>query len=738
MLNAVIKLALRHRPLVVAGCLAGLVYGGYLAATMPIDVFPDLDRPRVVVMTECPGLASEEVEALVTFPLEAAVLGTTGVQDVRSQSGFGLSAVTVEFAWGTDIRLARQTVQVRLATVAADLPPDVRPQMAPVASVMGQFLIAGLRPRPGPSRGDLVPIPDTPYYAEQVADGPRLLVWKPTERANPAAWEAVPVGEVRWEKPEADGDQKVRAVAARRPRELVFPSEARRARNLRTLSGWVVRPRLLKVPGVAQVAAMGGGRKQYQVLVDPTALAEYGVTLEDVDAALEANNVNFTGGFADPGGVEKPVRVIGWLGPRPEQVVADLKMIPVKVTPHRNVLLEQVARVAEGAQVRRGDAGIDGASGVALVLTKQPHTDTRALTDAAQAALREVAVGLPADVALDPALYELRGFIDRGVANVGEALVIGAVMVLVVLFLFLQSVRTTFISLTAIPLSLAVTAVAFRLIGALTGTELSINVMTLGGIAVAMGELVDDPIVDVENIDRRLRENAASAAPRPALRVVYEASAEVQTAIVFGTAVVILVFLPLFALSGLEGALFTPLGLAYVVSILASLLVSLTVTPVLGYYLLARGRSVRRHGDGLLVRPLKWAAGYLVRFSLRRAGLLLLLTWVLVAYCGWRLTTLGADFLPAFDEGTARLSVSLPAGTSLEASAATGRLVDAQLRAMTRTPDNPDGLIRSFVRKTGRAELDEHADPPSQNDIIIQLAPDLGRDRAEVLAEIRE
>ncbi|QJW99436.1 efflux RND transporter permease subunit [Frigoriglobus tundricola] len=761
MLNAVIKFALRHRPLVVAACLIALVYGGYLATAMPIDVFPDLDRPRVTVMIECPGLAPEEVETLVTYPLESALLGASGVQDVRTQSGFGLSVVYAEFGWGTDIRAARQVVQERLATVAGDLPTGVRPQMAPVSSVMGQFLIIGLRRQAGPNRGDLIPVPDTPYYAERVTRPgapPELYAWTVTDRRVPAAWGAVPVSHVKWQPATADGpsraespadsDQRVRATVAGVSHELVFPSEARRARTLRTLADWVLRPRVLKVSGVAQVAVMGGGRKQYQVLVDPTALQEYGVTLPDVEAALRANNVNFTGGFAELGGVEKPIRVIGRLGPRPEQVVSDLKIIPVKVPDPkradgagreavlRPVLLENVARIAEGAQVKRGDAGVNGYAGVALTVTKQPHADTRALSDACQAALAEIEPALPADVVLEPRMYELREFIDRGVYNVGEALAIGAGLVLIVLFLFLLNVRTTFISLAAIPLSLAVTAVAFKLIGAVTGTELSINVMTLGGIAVAMGELVDDAIVDVENIHRRLRENAAAPAPRPVLRVVYEASAEVRTSIVFGTAVVVLVFLPLFALSGIEGRMFAPLGVAYIVSILASLVVSLTVTPVLSYYLLARGAHAAER-EGFLVRGLKWLAGFLVRFSMTRAGLILFLSWLLVAYCAWRVTTLGADFLPPFDEGAAQLSVTLPAGTSLEESTRTGRLIDAKLASLRATPENPTAPIRSFVRKTGRAELDEHADPPNASDIIVQLNPDSELPRAEVLARLR-
>ncbi len=753
MLNSVIKFSLRHRSLIVVGALVVLVYGGYSAATMPIDVFPDLDRPRVVVMTEAHGFAPEEAETLITYPLESALLGASGVHDVRTQSGFGLSAMTVEFAWGTDTRTARQVVTERLAIVAGDLPADVRPQMTPPSSILGQFLIAGVRRQAGPKGGELIPVGNTGIYAERVfvlGQPPELFAWKVTDRRDPAMWEPVPVGDVVWSDVAADGSQAVRATAGGQAHRLTFPSELQRQLELRTIADWVVRPRLLKVTGVAQVVTMGASRKQYQVLVEPPALIENGVTLQDVEAALKANNVNFTGGYADAGGLEKPIRVIGRLGPRPDRVLADLKLIPVRVPEHegnvpmmgdglhRPILLQNVARIVEGPQLKRGDASINGYPGVALTVTKQPHADTRDITERVQEGLREVEPSLPADVVVEPRLYELREFIDRGVSNVGEAMVIGAGLVLIILFLFLLNVRTTFISLTAIPLSLAVTAIVFKLVGWISGVELSINVMTLGGIAVAMGELVDDAIVDVENIFRRLRENNHRPEPLPVLKVVYEASREVRTSIVFGTIVVILVFLPLFALTGIEGRLFVPLGIAYIVSILASLAVSLTVTPVLSYYLLAKSKAVHREKDGLLVRGLKWCAGLLVRFSMRNASLLLLLTWVIVAYCGWRITTIGTDFLPAFDEGAAQLTVTLPAGTSLEESNRTGLLIDAELQKRMVSPTNPDGEIRSFVRKTGRAELDEHADPPNASDIIVQLNPDTGRSRAEVLNTLQE
>ena len=740
MLNAVIKLSLRYRPLVVLFALALLVYGGYLATTLPIDVFPDLDRPRVTVMTEAPGLAPEEVETLVTFPMEAALLGATGVTDVRTQSGYGLSAVTIEFGWGTDMRTARQVVQERLATVAGDLPPDLRPQMAPPGAIMGQVVLAGMRRRAGPTGGELAPVQGTPYYAERLTTDTAvsLKVWKPTDRNDPAGWEAVEVSGVHFDPLTAEGGQTVRAAVAGSPREVFFPSDEQRRRNLRTLADWVVRPRLQKIPGVAQVLTVGGGRKQYHVVADPAAMDEHRVTLQQVEAALKANNGNATGGFVERGDLETPVRVIGRLGPDGLRVVSDLKKVPVRATDKRTVLLEQVAAVREGTQVKRGDASVNGQPGVIITVVKQANTDTRTLTDAVEKRMTEVEPSLPADVVLEPNIYQLRGFIDRGVWNVGEALVVGAVLVLIVLFLFLLNFRTTFISLTAIPLSLVVTAVVFKVVGWITGSDLSINVMTLGGIAVAMGELVDDAIVDVENIFRRLRENSHSVTPKPPIRVVYEASKEVRTAIVFGTAVVILVFLPLFALSGIEGRLFAPLGVAYIVSILASLLVSLTVTPVLSYYLLAGSKAVHREKEGWLVRGLKWVAGHLVRLSMRWAGLLLLLTWLVVAYCGWRVTTLGSDFLPAFDEGTVQVNVSLPAGSSVEASNRVAVVADRVIARFRKTDTNPDGEVLAFGRRTGRSEMDEHADPPNENEFFVTINPHCGKSREEVLKLLQE
>ncbi|MFL5329528.1 MAG: efflux RND transporter permease subunit [Gemmataceae bacterium] len=666
MLNALIRLSLRYRAIVLACAVVVLAYGGYVTTSLSIDVFPDLDRPRVVLLTECAGLSPEEVESLVTLPLETAILGATGVQDVRSQSGPSLSIVYVEFDWRTDVRVARQTVQERLVTTTASMPEGIRPTMMPQASIMGQFMQVGMN-------------------------------WKPN------------------------------AISRQGKTEL------ENRMDLRALADGVIRPRLLKVRGVAEVIVAGGDAKQYHVLVDPDKLLEFNVSLQDVEQALKDNNANASGGYTEEGQTERPVRVLGRLGPYPADVIDDLRKIPVKSSGDRPVLLDKVARVEPGPAPKRGDAGLDGLPGIVVTLVKQPHADTRRLTDQIKASLKELEPSLPSDVVITTDLFQLKAFIDRGIYYVGEALIIGAALVVIVLFLFLLNFRTTFITLTAIPLSLAVTALVFRLIGWITGTELSINVMTLGGIAVAMGELVDDAIVDVENIFRRLRENTLAKVPRHPLVVVYDASREIRSAVVFGTAVVILAFVPIFALSGLEGRLFTPLGLAYIVAILASLLVSLTVTPVLSYYLLPQAWVTHRHRDSGLLRSLKWAASYLVRFSMRHAGILLITTWLVVGLSVWQMTCLGTDFLPKFDEGSIQINLILPSGSSLRASNEVSAAVDARLLTLQKTDAQPDGPILHFARRTGRAELDEHAEPINRTEYILNLDPNSGRNRDELL-----
>ncbi|MDA1230637.1 MAG: efflux RND transporter permease subunit, partial [Planctomycetota bacterium] len=761
MLNAVIRFALRYRMLVLIISMALMVYGSYLATQMPIDVFPDLDRPRVIIITECPGFATEEVETLVTQPIEIALLGASGVQAVRSQSTAGLNVIYIEFDWNTEIRAARQTVQERLTTLGSVLPEGILPQMTPPASIMGQIVVAGLYRQQGPNRGELYPLPGTDLLVELVIDdlklpedrgfsfddlriaigssgasstqdlSSRLHIWRVPDRHHHATWQAVTF---------SFEDSQLEIDDAQNPKSkienLKFPTPAARQMALRTMADWVIRPRLLKVTGVAEVFLLGGDRKQYQVRIDPTALIEYEVSLQEVEQALKESNINTSGGFAVQGETERPIRILGRLGPDASRVLEDLRKIPVKVHAERSILLGQVAEVVEGGQFKRGDGSVNGRPGVVFTVVKQPHVDTRSLTDSLAAAFAEAESSLPADIVINSELFRLKNFIDRGIFNVGEALVIGAFLVVIILFLFLLNFRTTFITLTAIPLSLVITTLVFRLWGHISGTHLSINVMTLGGIAVAMGELVDDAIVDVENIFRRLKENNGLSQPRSSLVVVYEASIEIRSAIVFGTAVVILVFLPLFALSGVEGRLFAPLGVAYIVSILASLVVSLTVTPVLSWYLLPQSKATHTGDDGRLLRGFKWAASYLIRLSMARPILLMTLTWLLVTYAGWELSKLGRNFLPQFDEGSVQINLTLPPGSSLDASNQISGIIDHKLQQMQKSDQNPDGAILHFVRRTGRAEMDEHASPVNTGEYILSMNPDVHSDREAILKKL--
>ena len=729
--------------LVLVVSVAMMFYGSYLATLMPIDVFPDLDRPRVIIITECQGLATEEVETLVTQPIEIALLGASGVQVVRSQSAAGLNVVYVEFDWDSEVRAARQTVQERLATLAGILPDGIQPQMTPPASIMGQIVVAGIYRQQGPEGGELYPIGRTGLLAELVSQTntqPELSVWQPTDRRQVSTWKRIEVEDVSWPQSSSGSggtrDRHAVVTVGGKQHDVVFPSEEARRLSLRTTSDWIIRPRILKVTGVAEAFILGGDRKQYQVLIDPSALLEYNVTLQEVEQALKESNINTSGGFATTGETERPIRVLGRLGPQPDRVVRDLKQIPVKANDKRPILLGQVADVVEGAELKRGDGSVSGRPGVVFTIVKQPHVDTRGLTDRLEAAFSEAEDSLTADIVINAELFQLRKFIDRGIFNVGEALVIGAALVIVILFLFLLNFRTTFITLTAIPLSLVITTLVFRVIGWLSGTELSINVMTLGGLAVAMGELVDDAIVDVENIFRRLKENNSLEVPRPAIQVVYEASREIRSAIVFGTAVVILVFLPLFALSGVEGRLFAPLGVAYIISILASLFVSLSVTPVLSYYLLPQSKATHSEQDGWLLRSMKWMVGYLIRLSMAQPTLLLLLTWAGVAFAGWQMAHLGRNFLPEFDEGSVQVNVTLPPGSSLQASNQVSGLIDQKLRTMQKTDANPAGAILHFVRRTGRAQMDEHASPVNTGEYILTMNPDVHSDRDTIIKKL--
>ncbi|MBI1315061.1 CusA/CzcA family heavy metal efflux RND transporter [bacterium] len=651
MLNAIIRFALKQRLLTIAVAVFLLGYGSWQALQMEIDVFPDLNRPRVVVMTEAPGLAPEEVETLITFPIETAMNGANGVQAVRSSSGIGISVIYVEFDWGTDIYTDRQIVMERLQLVQDRLPPGIKPTLAPISSIMGQILMLGM--------------------------------WSEGQQTEPV--------------------------------------------ELRTLGDWVVRQRLLTIPGVSQVFTIGGGRKQFQVLVDPDAMLRYGVTLHQVKQAVVESNENATGGYLDEQGPnELLVRALGRV-----QTVEDLQKVVITMRAGRPVALAQIASVREGPQVKRGDSsafvraseGFSGGPAVVLTINKQPGADTRAITDRILEAVADLQDSLPQDIRIVP-VYSQKSFIDRAIDNVIEALRDGGILVVIILFLFLMNFRTTFITLTAIPLSLVMTSVVFAIFG------LSINTMTLGGLAVAIGELVDDAIVDVENIFRRLKENRHAANPKHPLLVVFQASTEIRNSIVFGTMIVILVFVPLFALSGMEGRLFAPLGVAYIVSILSSLLVSLTVTPVLSYWLLGQSRLMDKEHDGFFLRFLKFVGDKIIRFSLSFPRFNLLATCAAVALASLFVVNLERDFLPPFNEGSMQLNVVLPPGTSLATSNEINRTVEQRLLEI----DDID----SFVRRTGRAELDEHAEGVNMSEYILELDPESPRGREQQLTEIRE
>src|SRR5262245_25070890 len=368
MLNAVIRFSLRYRLLIVVLRLTVMVYGTYLATTLPIDVFPDLDRPRVVIITECPGLATEEVQPLVTQPIEIAILGVAGVQAVRSQTTAGLNVIYVEFTWTTEVRAARQTIQERLTTLGGVLPPGIRPQMTPPASIMGQIVIAGIYRQRGPSGGEVVPIGKTGNVAELIgnqSESQEIRAWRPVDRHDVASWEPLTVEKVLWE-PADDALSQRKAVLTvdSRPYEIVFPTAQEQHMALRTTADWIVRPRLLKIPGIAEVFVQGGDRKQYQILVNPVSLLEYDVSLQQVERALQESNINTSGGFAVQGETERPIRILGRLGPLPTRVVEDLQMVPIKRNPDRPILLKNVATVVEGPQFKRGDGSINGQPGV--------------------------------------------------------------------------------------------------------------------------------------------------------------------------------------------------------------------------------------------------------------------------------------------------------------------------------------------------------------------------------------
>ena len=660
--NWIVQASLRNRLFVLAFAALLMAYGLISAWRTPVDVFPDLNKPLVTVLTEAGGMAPEEVEQLVTVPVETALNGMPGVSRVRSTSGVGLSIAYAEFDWGTDIFRNRQLVAERLAQLRSQLPEGVSPTMGPVSSIMGEVMLI-----------------------------------------------ALPLGE--QEQP-APGRSKASAIPSADEGSTSLPMKAREYVD------FVLRPRLLSIPGIAQVVPIGGEVRQLRVEPDLQKMAQLGLSLTQLEQSLRGYAGNAGGGFVDLNGREYLIRHLSRTSK-----LQDLQALAVAWKDGRPVRLEQVAQVRFAPAIKRGDAGYQGRPAVVISVQKQPSADTVRLSRSIDLALAELKAGLPKGLSAPRVLFRQADFIEASIGNVGEALRDGAVMVAIVLFAFLLSARTTLISLLAIPLSLAVTALVFRLL------DQSINVMTLGGLAIAIGELVDDAVVDVENILRRLKANRTAANPLPLLELLRQASVEVRSGIVYATVIVVLVFVPLFALPGIEGRLFAPLGIAYIVSILASMLVSMTVTPVLCSFLLP-GMKRLDHGDSPLVARLKHWDARLLRWSFPRSKRLVAVALLAVAAAAASIPFFPRTFLPAFNEGSLVLSLLFNPGTSL---AETNRM-GAQAEQLIATVPG----VAQVGRRTGRAELDEHAEGVHSSEIDIDLKQGgKGVDRQALLAEVR-
>jgi HME family heavy-metal exporter len=639
MFNLLVTSSLRHRLLVLAAAALLVAYGAFSLPRLPVDVFPDLNRPTVVLMTEAPGLAPQEVEQLVTFPIETAVNGTPGATRTRSVSGVGLSIVYVEFGWETEIYRARQQVAERLVQVQGRLPNGVQPQMGPISSVMGEIMLIAVTGPPSTS-----------------------------------------------------------------PMEL------------REIADFVIRPQLLTLPGVSQVIPIGGEVRQYRVVPNVAMMNLLQVSAQELETAIRGFGTNTGGGFIDQHSREYLIRNVGLTNR-----LDDLRNLTVVQRGGHNIALRQLAEVAFAPRLKRGDAGFMGEPAVIVGVQKQPTADTIALTHAVEAQLQAIQKSLPEGVKADQLQFRQATFIETSIANVKTVLLEAAVVVAIILVLFLMNTRATLISLAAIPISILITALVFKHFG------LSINTMTLGGLAIAIGELVDDAVVDVENILRRLKENREAANPRPKLEVIAAASQEVRSGIVYATAVVILVFIPLFALSGIEGRLFAPLGVAYIVSILASLITSITVTPVLAYYFLGNNTAHASH-DSWIVRKLKAGNRRLLGWAFERPLWVFALVSLGVLAAGLGAYLLPRSFLPPFNEGTLLVNVQYSPGISLAESNRLGQIAE---RLTMKVPE-----VKSVGRRTGRAELDEHAEGVHNTEIDVDMMRS-PRPREAVFADIR-
>ncbi len=646
MFKAIVRASLQQRLFVLAASILLLIYGALSLRELPVDVLPDLNKPTVTVMTEARGMAPEQVEQLVTYPIEAAMNGVPGVTRVRSVSGIGLSIVFVEFEWGTDIFRNRQQVAERAAVVREHLPPGVAPQIGPISSIMGEIMLIALTNN-GTSNG-------------------------------------------------ADA-----AVTATQIREI---------------ADWVVRPRLLTIPGVSQVIPIGGEVRQFQVSPQVVPMRQLNLSLADIESSLRGFAANTSGGFVERHAQEYLVSILA----RTSQL-EDLRNLVVGTDGARSILLRQVATISFGAAPKRGDGSVNAQPAVILSIQKQPAADSVALTREVETALAGLASSMPAGVATE-VLFKQARFIESAVDNLETALRDAAIIITAILFLFLLNFRTTFISLTAIPVSILVTVLVFRYFG------LSINAMTLGGIAIAVGELVDDAVVGVENVFRRLRQARAAQTAEPLQTTVENATVEVRSGIYYATLIIVLAFVPLFALSGIEGRLFVPLGIAYIVSILASMLISVTLTPVLCFYLLPGSAQLAR-GDSPLLGRLKAWDTRILDWSFGHARALLSGAAIAVGLALLCVPLFARTFLPAFNEGTLTVNVILHPGTSLHASNDIGRLAEQLLLEI------PE--VTRVGRRTGRAELDEHAEGVHYSELDVDLKPS-SRAREEIVREVRE
>jgi CzcA family heavy metal efflux pump len=639
MLNRIIQWSIKNRLIVLVVAAALLIYGGIVAVRAPVDVFPDLTAPTVTILTESHGMAPEEVESLVSLPIESSMNGTAGVFRVRSNSAVGISIVFVEFNLGTDIYRARQLVTEKLAQVR--LPSGIRPPvLGPISSTMGEIVL------------------------------------------------------------------------------ISMTSQTTSAMDLRSLADWVVRPRLLGVPGVAQVMIIGGDTKQFQVLVDPARLRDYGLTLRQVTDAVAGANMNSSGGFLERPAEEYMIRARGRVNS-----LEDLANSVITVKNGTPILVKNIATVQLGRALKRGDGSFNMHSDVVATIQKQPNANTIEVTRQIETALAGLKNTLPDDVTIETKAFQQATFIERAIDNVQRALLEGGILVAIVLFLFLWNFRTTVISLMAIPLSLITAIIAMSYFG------IGINTMTLGGLAIAIGELVDDAIIDVENVFRRLKQNVRTGLTQTPETVIYKASSEIRNSIVFATLIIVLVFLPLFNLGGFEGRMFAPLAFAYIASITASLLVALTVTPALCYYLLGRSRLLREERDSWLVTWLKARYAKTLDWTLAHPFQIISTSVALLAVALMVFPLMGREFLPPFNEGALNINITLPPGTSLSESNRIGRSVE---EALHRTPE-----VVSTTRRTGRAELDEHAAGVNMSEIEVVTRP-LGRPHTAVMEEVRQ